>query len=82
MYRVSVPVQGCALTSFYLSGAQSWFRGHSAQWEIRRGLLYVCYQVGAGLQLHGTLRNPLQQDFEDEYLIKLRKILRKLICVP
>ena len=55
---------------FYLSGAQSWFRGHFAQWEIRRGLLlYVRYQVEAGLRLHGTVRSPLQQDFEDEYLI-------------
>jgi len=50
-----------------LSGAQSWFRGHFAQWEIRRGvLLNVRYQVAARLQLHGTVRNPLHQDFEGE----------------
>ena len=67
----------------YLSGAQSWFRWHFAQWEVRRGLLlFVHYHVEAGFQLHRTVRNPLQQDFEDEYLIKLRKLLRKLICVP
>ena len=67
---------------FYLSGVQCWFRGHFAQWEIRwRLLLCVRCQVAAGLRLHGTVRNPLQHNCEVEYLIKLRKLLRKLICV-
>jgi hypothetical protein len=65
-----------------LSGAQSWIRGRFSQWDIRRGLsLTVRYQEAARLQLRGIVRNPLQQDVEGEYLIKLRKLLRKLICV-